>query len=114
MTELVLDHNTERQEQPRLARVSGRHFVPATDCSYLPTIEVGDVLEVDFDVGRVMNDGLYLAEVIEHDRCIWRGCRRFARTPGTVRMDSTGGGEWTAAPAGLRIVGRVQRVFGQK
>lgn len=105
---------TDCDALPRARRLAGRGYVPATDCSYLPAVDSGDVLEVDFDCDRVANDGLYLAEIVDGDRCVWRGCRRFARVPGSVRMDATGAGAWAAAPPGLRIVGRVERIFGQK
>lgn len=115
MTALAMHHQVQNETSARReTRLSGRGYVPAADCSYPPAIEAGDVLEVDFDCDRVANDGLYLAEIVENGRCVWRGCRRFSRVPGGVRMDSTGVGTWDAAPAGLRIVGRVARIFGPK
>ncbi len=97
-------------------RLSGRGYVPASDCSYPPTIETQDVLAVDFDHDRVGLDGLYLVEVIENDQCAWRGCRRFTRQPGRTMMDMTGQGDWvplvgSTQGGALRIVGRVEGVY---
>ena len=86
----------------------------AVDCAYRPLVDPEDVLEVDFDCAHVATDGLYLIEVVFNEEWQWGGCRRFARTPGGVRMDGSGGGDWAPAPEGLRIVGRVRQVFEAK
>ena len=68
-----------------------------------------DVLRVDFDSEGVDRDGLYLVEAVTADGVDWMGCRRFTRTVlGEVAMFEAG--QWVA-PAGLRVAGRVVRVF---
>jgi hypothetical protein len=97
-------------------RLSGRAVVPAIDCSYSQQVTSEDLIAVDFDADSVDRDGLYLVEFLGTDRVDWMGCRRFARSPAGLMVDLTGEGEWTRLPGamhdnGIRIVGRVERVY---
>jgi hypothetical protein len=90
-------------------RLSGVALVPAGPCQVAGEIGPEDVLKVDFDADHVDRDGLYLVEAVTHDGVDWMGCRRFARSVlGEVAMFEAG--QWVA-PAGLRVAGRVVRVF---
>lgn len=91
------------------ARLSGVALVPAGVCQVPGEIGPEDVLKVDFDADHVDRDGLFLVEAVTADGVDWMGCRRFTRDVlGGVRMFEAG--QWVA-PAGLRIAGRVVRVY---
>lgn len=94
---------------PMPARLAGMALVPAGPCQVAGEIGPEDVLKVDFDADHVDRDGLYLVEAVTHDGVDWMGCRRFARSVlGEVAMFEAG--QWVA-PAGLRIAGRVVKVY---
>ena len=94
---------------PMPARLAGMALVPAGVCQVPGEIGPDDVLRVDFDANHVDRDGLYLVEAVTADGVDWMGCRRFTRTVlGKLLMFE--GGQWVA-PAGLRVAGRVVRVF---
>lgn len=94
----------------------GIHIVPASiGCFYPPAIESQDQLRVDFNCRQFHGDGLYLVEEVQGGRVIWRGARRFQRTPQGLHLDHSGAGEYMAIPSveaiGWRIVGQVLEVF---
>ena len=98
-------------DSAHLPRLTGRAYMPANDCSYAAAIDTEDLLQVDFDIDKFMGCGLYLIEKIKGDRCVWRGCKRFAQAPSGVQIDWDGRGDWVSVPPDLRIVGRVEQVY---
>lgn len=101
-------HTIATQANIATPQLSGIHFVPATPCQN-EDIGADDVLRVDFDSRGVDRDGLYLIEAMGSDGVNWIGCRRFAvSADGPQVMD---GGQWQCVPQGLRIAGRVLRIY---
>ena len=97
--------------------LSGRRIVPASlGCYYPPTVDTADLLDVDFDQQRLVSDGLYLVELVEQGRVVWRGCRRFSVMPiSGWSIDERGDGTYRRIKSpeslGLRIVGCVKEVY---
>lgn len=109
MSELIITKPTKQKQL-------GRRFFEATACAYPPAVMPDDVLFVDMDADRVSVDGLYLVERVQDGAVTWMGCRRFELSVlGGVNMVEANGELVTfAAAAGLRIAGRVLRVYGRK
>lgn len=104
-------------DQNNARRMHGQLLVPATDCWYPPSVDMRDLLLVDFDVTSVPSNSssLYLVEEWSGEQAVWRGCRRISRLNDTVKIDVSGEGEWRSleslAGVGLRIVGAVLEVY---
>jgi hypothetical protein len=110
MTELITTEPTEQKQK------LGRRFFEATACAYPPAVMPDDVLLVDMDIDRVTVDGLYLVERIDGRTVTWMGCRRFELSVlgGINMVEASGELVAFAADVGLRIAGRVLRVYGRK
>lgn len=96
--------------------LQGRSIVPAYGCYYPPSVQVTDLLDVDFDRRDIGPDGLYLVEIVKDGKVTWRGCRRFQRHPfNGLIVDEDGELHWkkiaSAQAYGYRVVGYVKKVY---
>lgn len=100
------------------ASLEGRHIILGRYIQYPPSIEAGDLVEVDFNVRTIFEDSLYLL-VCNGDHFAggkpYAICRRFQRIPGGLRVDQTGHGQWEDfVPehwASYQVCGRIKTVF---
>lgn len=98
-------------QSPQGSQPTGIRLVPGELCQY-GDIDTDCVMRVDFDQVAVDRSGLYLVEAVTDDGVTWMGCRRFDRGLTGLRMDETGAGDWRdVGVAGLRVVGRVLKVY---
>ncbi len=96
---------------PHRGQPTGIRLVPGELCQY-GDIDADCILRVDFNQTVVDRSGLYLVEVVTDDGVTWMGRRRFDRGLTGLRMDETGAGDWRdVGVAGLRVVGRVLKVY---
>lgn len=112
----IFAHASRAKTTPPL--LTGILVVPAMSCQYADQVRASDLLEVDFDVRRVVEPGLYLVEELGGRGVAWRGCRRFERRPThkgeRLWMDYTGAMDWRPIDlddVGWRVVGHVRSVY---
>ncbi|WPB57671.1 hypothetical protein [Xylophilus sp. GOD-11R] len=73
-------------------KLCGSAVVPAYDSLYPPTVDVVDLLRVDFDRRAIGPDGLYLVEMTSPRGVEWRGCGGDHALSARLRMDEDGRG----------------------
>ena len=95
------------------------HYISGRNCQYPPSVEAGDIVQVDVNVRKIDCDSLYLL-ICKSDGFAGSGkphtaCRRFQRIPGNIIYDSTGRGDWQpmdkAVTDEFQVAGRITKVF---
>lgn len=83
-------------EPSSIARMFGRHLLQVHTCLLPGELEAGDVIQVDFDVQQVREDGIYLLRRTDADGHQWFGARWFhASLAGLmIREGSEGSQRW--------------------
>lgn len=86
----------------------GVHLLGKHRLSYLPEVDVNDVLEVDFDRQQIIRDGLYLISYPSG----WTGVRRFQLSPSGLQIFE--GDIWAKINTGhrdMQVLGQILNVY---